>query len=118
MSGGRVERVNQLIKEEISQIIHDELKDPRIGFVTITRIDLSTDCRHAKVYFSVLGNEGDSLKALEGIKNATGFIRKLIGNRLRLKYTQEIVFKLDKTVEYSIYISEKIDEIKGDETRT
>ena len=112
MKRSRIERVAQLIKEEISQIIHDELKDPRIGFITITRVELSADCQHTKVYFSVLGSETDSQKAFNALQNATGFIRKLIGDRVKLRYTPEIVFKLDKGIGYSTHISEMLDRLK------
>lgn len=116
MERSRSERVAQLIKKEISQIIHDELKDPRIGFITITGIELSPDCQHAKVYFSTLGNDADNEKALQGLQSATGFIKKLIGDRVTLRYIPEIVFKLDKTIGYSIHISEMLDKLKEEES--
>ncbi len=108
----RLERVTQLIKKEISGIIHDELRDPRIGFVTITKVQVTPDLRQAKVYFSILGNSEDTDKTSEGLKSACGYIRKLIGRRLKLRYIPEISFYLDKSIEYSIHISETIEKLK------
>ena len=108
----RLERVTQLIKREISGIIHDELRDPRIGFVTITKVQVTPDLRQVKVYFSILGNSEDTDNTLEGLKSACGYIRKLIGRRLKLRYIPEISFYLDKSTEYSIHISETIERLK------
>lgn len=112
MGQERVQRVAEEIKKEIGNIVHDELKDPRIGFVTITKVDLSRDCRFAKVYFSLLGNKKQLRDTQVGLARSTGFTRKLLGQRLKLRYTPEIIFKLDKSVEYSIHISEVLEKIK------
>ena len=108
----RVERVAEALKKEISNIIHDELKDPRIGFVTVTRIELSKDLCYAKVFFSVLGTDkeqGDTKKALD---SASGFIRWLIAQRIKLRLVPEIRFIQDKSCEYSIHIQQELDKIK------
>lgn len=113
----RFEKVAQELKREISAIVHNELKDPRIGFITITHLDLTPDLRYARVYFSILGDKNNKAKSLEGLKNATGFIRRKIGERIRLRYVPEIVFKLDESGEHSFRISkllEGMDEGKRD----
>ncbi|MBU2540991.1 MAG: 30S ribosome-binding factor RbfA [Candidatus Omnitrophica bacterium] len=110
----RLERVASEIKKEISLILSQELRDPRLGFVTITRVKMSPDLREAWVYFSVLADKAkqeDSLKVLSG---AAGYIRRLIGQRLRLRFNPEIKFKFDKSIAYSIEIEERIRELKDE----
>ena len=108
----RLERITQAIKKEISNIIHDELKDPRLGFVTITGAQLTQDVRYAKIFFSVLGKDEDYKKTKEALDSATGFIRRLIAQRIRLRFVPEIVFKEDRSCEYSIKIQNILEEIK------
>ncbi len=108
----RKDRVREEIKKEISIIIHDELKDPRLGFVTITDVELTQDLRYAKVFFSVLGKEEDYKKTKKALDCALGFIRSLIAQRIRLRFAPEIVFKEDRSSEYSIRIQEVLEEIK------
>jgi ribosome-binding factor A len=115
---GRLERVAQAIKKEISQIIHDELNDPRLGFITIMRVELTEDLRCAKIYFSVFGDDLRIKETKEGLASAQGYIRKLIGRRIKLRFVPEIVFKLDKSVEYSIYIQKELDRLKEDGLKT
>lgn len=110
---GRADRVAQALKKEISNIIHDELKDPRLGFITITDIELTQDLRYAKVFFSVLGKNEDYKKSKDALDKATGFIRRLIAQRIRLRFAPEISFKEDRSSEYSIRIQEVLEEIKG-----
>lgn len=112
MNTMRKEKVAQLIKKEVSEIIHSELKDPRIGFVTITRVEITPDLHRAKVYFSILGNIKDTRKTSEGLKSASNYIRKLIGRRLKLRFTPEVLFCHDRSIEYSIHIDETIERIK------
>lgn len=109
---GRPDRVAQAIKEEVSLIIHDELKDPRLGFVTITAAEMTADLRQAKVYFSVLGKEEDRKKTREALDSSLGFIRSLVAQRVQLKFAPEIVFKEDRSSEYSVRIQEVLDQIK------
>jgi len=108
----RHERVKESLKKEISSIIHDELKDPRLGFVTITRVELTQDLSYAKVFFSVLGKEEEHQRTKEALDSALGFIRRLIAQRIRLRFAPEIVFKEDRSGEYSIRIEEILKEIK------
>ena len=108
----RYDRVAQALKKEISNIIHDELQDPRLGFVTITGVELTQDLRYAKVFFSVLGKEEEYKKTKEALDSALGFIRRLIAQRIKLRLVPEISFKEDRSAEYSIRIQEALDEIK------
>lgn len=110
----RIERVAQAIKKEVGNIIHDELNDPRFGFLTIMRVEVAKDLRFAKIYFSVMGSEEQKKKAQDALGSALGLIRHLVGERLKLRYTPEIVFKLDNSVEYSIDIAAKIEKIKNE----
>lgn len=109
----RPERVAQALKEEISIIIHEELKDPRLGFVTITDAQVTQDLRQAKIFFSVLGKEEDHQKTKEALDSALGFIRRLVAQRIRLRFAPEIIFKEDRSSEYSSRIQELLEEIRG-----
>lgn len=112
--GIRSERVEGQLKKEISKILQEDLKDPRIGFVTITRIDLTGDLRYARVYFSILGDDAAKEESLKGIKSAIGFIRKLIAERMDLRYVPELYFKLDNSLEYSINLEKTFERIKNE----
>jgi ribosome-binding factor A len=107
----RKDRVGDLIKREIAQIVQREVKDPGIGFVTITAVEVSTDLKQAKVFYSVLGDEDSKRRSASALKRASGFIQNEIGGRLRLKYTPEILFHFDKSVEYGAHIEELIERI-------
>jgi ribosome-binding factor A len=117
MEGRRSDKVADLIQKEISEMLLRTVKDPRIGFVTITRVIMSEDCRLAKVYFSVAGTEEEKERSLEGLDSAKGYVRKELGRRVRLRYTPEIIFKFDSSVEYAIHIGEVIRDLrKGEES--
>jgi len=105
-------KVSEALKREIGSIIHGELKDPRLGFVTITRLELTPDLRYAKVFFSVLGKEEERQKSKEALESASGFIRRLIAQRIDLRLVPEISFHEDRSAEYSIRIQEALDKIK------
>jgi ribosome-binding factor A len=121
MDGKRSERVADLIRKEVSQMLVRSIKDPRIGFVTITRVALSEDCRFAKIYFSVTGGLEEREKSIKGLDSAKGYVRKELGRRIRLRYTPEIVFQFDPSIEYAIHMEELMQSIhqekesKGDE---
>jgi ribosome-binding factor A len=109
----RQDKVAEAIRQEISIIIHDELKDPRIGFVTITKVELTHDLSYAKVFFSVLGGEEDYRKTKDALNSALGFVRKLVAERINLRLAPEIAFAEDKNIEYSVHIQKLLDEIRG-----
>ena len=108
----RVERVAKELKKELSTIIHDEIKDPRLGFVTITRLELTADLRFAKVFYSVLGKDEDYKKTKEALESSMGFIRREIAARIQLRFAPEFIFREDRTTEYSVRIEEILHEIK------
>ena len=115
----RQERVAETIKQEVSNIIHDEVKDPRIGFVTITRVEVTADLREAKIFFSVLGKDEERKKTKDALDTALGFIRYLLARRVQLRYAPEISFREDRSGEYSVRIQELLEEIKQlDQTGT
>jgi ribosome-binding factor A len=108
----RHERVEEAIKKEVSTIIHDELKDPRIGFVTVTRVELTKDLRNAKIFYSVLGKEESQKKTKLALDSALGFIRSLVAQRINMRFAPELIFKEDHSTEYSVKIEEILNKIK------
>jgi ribosome-binding factor A len=108
----RQDKVTEAIRQEVSIIIHDELKDPRLGFVTVTRVEMTPDLRYAKIFFSVLGKEEDYKRTKEALDSALGFIRSKIAQRINLKFAPEIVFREDRSSEYSVRIQEVLDQIR------
>jgi ribosome-binding factor A len=115
LGGHRVDQVGAQVREEIMQIIRRELKDPRIGFVSITRVRMSPDLRSARVHVSVLGDEREQEATLAGLRSASGLIRHALGKRLEnLKFSPEIRFELDPSIEYSVHISRRLREILPD----
>ncbi len=113
MSYRRSERVGDLIKEEIaSMVLHGAIKDPRIGFVTITKVDLTPDLKEAKVYFSQIGSDADKEKSAQGLNSASGFIRRSLAKSLDLRHIPKITFLFDDSLEYSERIERVIREMK------
>ena len=111
----RAERVGDLIKREISEMLIRGIKDPRIGLATITKVTISDDLRVAKVYFSIVGGEADRERARRGLVSATGFIKREVGKRIRLRYVPEIVFEFDPSLEYADHINRLIQELHEQE---
>ncbi len=111
----RIERVAEAVKEEVAQILQRELKDPRVGFVTVTRVKVSPDLSHATVYFSLLAKGVAREQTESGLKSAQGYIRRLLGGRLRLRVTPELDFRIDPSVEESIRISKLLGETRREE---
>lgn len=106
MSGSRIRRVDEAVRAVLSDAITQELKDPRVGFVTVTSVRTSTDLRHARVYVSVLGDEEARAAGLEGLRSATGFLQRKVGREVRMKYTPEITFAYDDSVDRGLRINE------------
>jgi len=96
---GRLKRVNQLLKEEISQIIQKELDNPSIGFVTVTKVDINHDLSIAKVYISVMEKNERKQDTLKALNNASSYIKKLLGARIKLRYMPEVKFFEDKSID-------------------
>ena len=101
MQGKRLERVNQLIKEEISTLLHRELKDPRLGFVTVTGVETTADLKQAKVYVSVLGNDEQWVKSFKALESARGFVWGWLRRNLDLRVTPELSFRPDHSMEHA-----------------
>lgn len=104
-------RVGDLIREEIADILMHKVKDPRIGFVTVTGVKLSDDLRHARVFLSIYKDEEKEI-TLKAIEVAKGFIRRELGKRMRLKFVPELVFRLDKSIEYGNKIERLLKDIE------
>jgi ribosome-binding factor A len=113
----RSARVEEAIKEEISYIVQNQLKDPRIGFVTVTRVEVTPDLRNAVIYFSVLGTHEEQENALRGLESSKGLMRALLGKRLRLKFIPTLSLKLDRGAEESEKISRLLHKIHEEEEK-
>jgi len=110
MSGSRMRRVDEAVRSVLSDAITQELKDPRIGFVTVTAVKTSPDLRHARVYVSVLGDEATRADSLAGLASAHGFLQRRIASELRLKHTPALEFAYDDTVEKGMRLTELLSE--------
>ena len=96
----RSNRVAEQMKKELGELITRKIKDPRVGFVTVTDVEVTGDLQQATVYITSLGNERERKETLEALVRASGFIRSEIGKRIRLRRTPEIFFEFDSSVEY------------------
>src|ERR671933_2383201 len=106
----RLRRVNEAVKEVLSESI-GELKDPRIGFVTVTGVRTSADLRHARVFVSVLGSERKRERSLEGLAAAHGVLQARLARELRMKRTPQLAFEYDPSVERGVRMTQLIDEL-------
>jgi ribosome-binding factor A len=111
----RANRVGEQMKKELSEIIGRKIKDPRIGFVTVTDVAVTGDLQQATVYISVLGDEEQRENTLMGLAKAKGFIRSEIGQRIRLRKTPEIAFEFDESITYGNRIDTLIHQIHSEE---
>jgi ribosome-binding factor A len=113
MSIDRTMRLSEEMRKVISGIIQNEIKDPRIPMLTsVTKVDVTKDLRYAKIFISVLGNDEQKSKCIEGLKSAAGYIRKETGSRIKMRYTPELIFEIDNSIEYGLHISEILKEVK------
>lgn len=114
MSSRRIERLSEVLKQEVSKAILYKLKDPRISFITVTKVEITPDLRRAKVYISILGDEPTQRKTLRALEHAKGFIQTEVGAHLQIRYTPILSFILDESIKKSMHISKLIDEaVKG-----
>ena len=102
----RQEKLGELIAAELSSLLRTRVKDPRVGFASITRVEVSGDLRHAKIFVSVMGSPEEREATMRGLKNATGFLRHELAGRITLRYMPELVFKLDRSIEEGARILE------------
>jgi ribosome-binding factor A len=110
----RMRRVNEAIREALAEALGD-LKDPRIGFVTVTGVETSPDLRQAKVFVSVLGSERKRQQSLEGLQSAHGVLQSVLASELRMKRTPQLTFQYDPTVAEGVRMSQLIDELAPDD---
>jgi ribosome-binding factor A len=110
MRGGRIRRVNEAMRAVLSDAIATEIKDPRVGFVTVTGVKTSPDLRQARVYVSVLGDDAARDGTMAGLRSAHGFLQGRLASELRLKHTPALTFEYDDTVDRGMRISQILDE--------
>ncbi len=111
----RQEKLGELIAAELSELLRTRVKDPRVGFASITRVEVSGDLRHAKVFVSVMGSPEEREATMQGLKNATGFLRHELATRLVIRFMPEIIFKLDKSIEEGSRILELIQRVEQED---
>jgi len=111
---GRMRRVNESVRQVLSEAV-GELKDPRIGFVTVTGVETSADLRHARVYVSVFGSEESRQDSLAGLEAAHGVLQSRLARELRMKRTPQLAFEYDPTVERGVRMTQLIDELAPDD---
>lgn len=107
----RVEKVQKELRYQVSLIVQQELKDPRIGFVTITRVEITPDLKEAKIYFTTMDVKESLDDTVNGLNRSAGFVRKLVGERMRMKFTPQINFIYDDSLKRQGIIDEIIDKI-------
>lgn len=117
MANHRANRVAEEIKKEVIKMMRGELKDPRIGFTTVTSVEVTPDIRYARIFVSIYGNEEAKKDTMEALHKSEGFIRSELGKRMRLRYTPEISFRFDSSIEYGARIMELLEEVKGEEKK-
>ena len=109
-------RINSEVQREMSSIIREDLKDPRIHPMTsVMAVEVTPDLKFAKIFVSVLGNDEEKEKTMEGLKKSASFARHQLANRMNLRNTPELTFVLDTSIEYGVTMSKKIDELKEKE---
>ena len=115
MATGRMRRVDESVRAVLSDAITKDLKDPRIGFVTVTGVKTSPDLRHARVYVSVLGEEPVREATLDGLRSAHGFLQSRLAGELTLKRTPALSFEYDESIDRGMRISELLDSASEDD---
>ncbi|MBQ9487047.1 MAG: 30S ribosome-binding factor RbfA [Selenomonadaceae bacterium] len=111
----RIEKLQELIKQEVGKMLLMDIKDSRIGFVTVTGVEMTGDLREAKIYVSIMGNDEQIKSSLEGLNSALGYIRREIGRRIKIRFTPEISFALDKSLDYSEHIQKLLLKVQAEE---
>lgn len=113
-TNNRMVRINDEIMRETANIIRSEIKDPRVGSITsVLKADTTKDLKYCKIYVSVLGDTESKAAVMEGLKNASGFIRSQLASRINLRNTPELSFILDDSIEYGIKMSKLIDDVNS-----
>lgn len=110
----RQDQLGEVISHELSDLIRTRMKDPRIGFASITDVNVSADLRHAKVFVSVMGSEQDQRETLAGLNHASGFLRHELAQRLTIRYTPEIGFRLDESIAHGAHVLDLINRVSAE----
>ncbi len=113
----RAERIAELVRQEISDVLKKKINDPRIGFTSITHVDVTDDLKHASIYVSVYGNQEKKDSTMAGLSSAKGFIRSAIAPRFDLKFFPELAFKLDNSIEHASKVFAIIDKLHNEKVR-
>ncbi len=116
--GKRVNRVAEIIREELANIILNDLKDPRLGFVTVMGVEVAPDLRDAKVYVSVMGSEKEKKSTMIALDRAKGYMQHIISETIRLRSTPRLHFKLDTSIDDSLRINEILKDIEKENTES
>jgi len=111
----RMERFDELLRQEIARLIAEEVRDPRVGFTTVMQARVSPDLRHARVYVSVLGDDEEKEAAVDALQRASGFLRGRLGAIVEMKYLPELKFELDRSLERASRIEEILDRVRPPE---
>lgn len=111
----RADRVSDLLKEEISQMLLKEVKDPHVGFITITGVDVSKDLQVAKVFYTILGDEKQVSDSAQALSRVSPFIKRQLGKRLRMRYIPDIIFRYDHSLEYGARIDTILNQLNDSE---
>ncbi|MFL5732635.1 MAG: 30S ribosome-binding factor RbfA [Chloroflexia bacterium] len=115
MPSRRQAQVAEAVQQYVSQLLQRDMKDPRIGFVTVTSVEMSPDLKYARVFVSVMGTPEEQKATMDALASAKGFIRRELAARLDLRFAPEVQFKLDTSAEYSDRINRLLNELKAEE---
>jgi len=107
----RAERVGEQMKQEIMDIVNNKVKDPRVGFLTITDVELTNDLSHAKIFLTVLGSDKEVENTFKALEKATGFIKSELGSRMRLRIIPDLTFEYDESIEYGNKIERMLQDL-------
>lgn len=112
MAKYRIDRISEEVKRVVSDIIRNDLRDPRISsFCSVVSAEVTPDLRYAKIYVSVLGSEEEKKNTIKGLNSAAGFIRRELGKNIELRYSPEVIFELDKSIEHGAHINKLLNEV-------
>lgn len=111
----RPERIAEAIKKEVADLIRNEIKDPRVGFVTITGVEVTRDLSYGKIFVSVLGPEEQRKESLAALQKAAGYLRSEVGRRIKVRHAPELIFKLDTSLDHGTRIMELLHEVNSQE---
>ena len=111
----RIKRIAEAIRSEVADILAREMKDPRLGFATVTGVEVSGDIRHVRVFVSVMGDDTQVVETMEALEGAQGFVRSEIGKRIRLRHTPEISFRRDTSIQKGARVFQLLQEIQKEE---